>query len=129
MPISLVPGLILDLVEADAVGPVVDEAVHRGPVVRQLDADDDVGIADQRRPAPGLVEIMGVRHVHAAALVDHRGLQQLGELDQQLDAVRRARGAVDDDDRTLRIGEQTRRLATWRPCRPAGGAVGTYFGM
>ncbi len=48
--------------------------------------------------------------VHAPALVDHPRLQDLGELDQELHAIRRARRAVGDDHRVLRRGEQPRRL-------------------
>ena len=97
----------LDLggVAADAVVAVVDKAVHRVPVIRQLQADDDVGRADHGR---GTAERMGVRKIHPVALIDHRRLQQLGKLDQALDAVGRARHAIDHDDRPLGVDEEPR---------------------
>ena len=60
------------------------------------------------RRAAGLIERMPRREVHAPALIDDRRLQRLGELDERVDPGRRARGAVRDDDRVLRVDEQPR---------------------
>jgi rhodanese-related sulfurtransferase len=43
-------------------------------------------------------------------LIDHAGAHQLGELDEQLHAVRRARVTVDDDHRIVGGDEHPRRL-------------------
>ena len=54
MLISLVPGLILVSLTPDAVVAIVDEGVDGRPVVRQLHADDDIGIgrsAHRRGPS------------------------------------------------------------------------------
>ena len=107
MLISLVPALMRDLLDAVAVLAVVDPGVHGGPEVGELQAHDHVGLADHAGRA---AEMVRVREVHAGALVDHRRLQRLGKLDQKLDAVRRARRAVDHDHRTLGIGEKPRRF-------------------
>ena len=62
-------------------------------------------------------------------LIHDRRLQDFGELDQQLHAVRRARHAVDDDHRLLRADEQLRGFARWRPDRPAAASSCVSFGI
>ena len=55
--------------------------------------------------------MMRGREVHAARLVDHRRLQQLGKFDQKLDAVQRARCTIRHDHRPFGADEQARGLA------------------
>src|SRR5262249_55802008 len=110
-------GFDLGFIEPDAVIAIVDVAVHDAPEIRQLHADDDVGLPDHVRRA---IEIVRFREVHPAALIDNRGLQAFSKLDEQLYAVRCPCGAVDNDDRVLGIGEQACRflyrtaVALWR---------------
>ncbi len=87
---------------------VVDPGIHGGPVIRELQAQHHVGLTDD---AGGPAEMMGLGEVHAGALIDHRRLQQLGELNQKRNAVGRAGGAIDHDHGTLGIGEKLRRFA------------------
>src|SRR4029077_12609581 len=94
-------------VRADAVLAVVGPGVHRVPEVGELEAEDDVGAGNYARRSG---QIVRARKVRAAALVDDARLQRLGELHQQLEAVRRARHAVGDDHRVLRLGEELRRF-------------------
>jgi hypothetical protein len=94
-------------VPADAVLAVVGPGIDHVPEVGELEAQDDIGARDGARRRGKIVR---PREVGAAALVDDTRLQRLGELDQQLDAVRRARHAVGDDHRVLRLGEELRRF-------------------
>ena len=75
-------------------------------------------------PRPVWCRVVRGRNVEAVALVDHRHVQQLGELDEQAHARRRAGETVGDDDRVLRIDQQpaASRTALVSPC---GGEVGT----
>src|SRR5262249_3478773 len=75
--------------------------------IRELHSNDDVGLRDHVRWA---IEVMRFREVHSAALIDNRGLQAFGKLNEQLDAVRRPCRAVNDNDRVLGIGEKPRRF-------------------
>ncbi len=98
-------------------GRAVVHLVHGAPEIGEFQAEDDVSLIDQC--TADLIEVMIVRHVHAAELIDHRRIQRLGKLDQMLDAGRRARHAVCDDHRVVRHGEQARSLA--HRVRIAGG--------
>ena len=60
---------------------------------------------------------MGVWEIEAVLLVDHRHLQQFGELDEQSDALLRSRAAVRDNHRVLGIDQELGRLAERRRIR------------
>ena len=105
MLISLVPRLDLGDVAADAVVAVVDEAVHRVPVVRELHADDDVGLGDHSAGRPrGCVFGKFMRLPWSTT----GACRSSASSTRQFDAVRRARRAIDHDHRPLGIGEQPR---------------------
>ena len=91
-------------------GEPVAHRADGAPEVGQLEAEDDVGVGDELPRAARLIERMPRREVHAAALIDDRRLQRLGQLDEKRHAGRRARRAVRDDDRVLRVDEQSRRF-------------------
>ena len=118
-------GLDPGLVEADAVLAVVDVAVHHGPEVGQLHADDDVGVGDRRRAG---AEMVRLREVHAAAHVDDARLQRLGELHEQPTpfSVRAARSTTITGRSAL---ASSRAASLTAPVSPCGGEVGVYFGM
>ncbi len=80
----------------DAVG----EGIRRGPDIVRLEAENNVGLSE-RRPAGALVERMARREVHAAAIVEHRALQGLGQLHQPRHAGGRARQPVADQHRAF----------------------------
>ena len=58
--------------------------------------------------AAALVERMARGKIEPPAGVDHRALQEFGELDQVLRAGRRARVTVGDEDRIFRVDQETR---------------------
>ena len=51
-----------------------------------LEQQDDVGLVDQAAAPVRQVEVVGGGEVGAAAGIDHRRVQRLGELDQAVDA-------------------------------------------
>ena len=71
-------------------------AVHRRlgvrdePHVGHFQAEDHIGGTDRARA----IERMRGGEIHAEMAIDDRGLQRLGQLDQQIDAFRSARHAA-----------------------------------
>ena len=119
----LVVGLGEEIVRAEAHGlgagagdgggaadDAVAEGVERPPIVVELEAKNDIGLRHDGGGAAAVVEGMARGEVGAAALVDHRALQQLRQLDQPIHAVLAARHAVGDDERVLSRDEKLRRL-------------------
>ncbi len=88
----------------------VANGTHRPPEVGQLETEDDVRLRDQLPSVAALIERVARGEVHASALIDDRGLQRLGQLDQTLHSGRRARRAVGDDHRVPCVDQQLRRL-------------------
>ena len=95
---------------ARAAHDAVAERRQRAPVIVHLDGEDDVRLPDHRAAAEGLVERMAGREVLPPGLIDHRALQRLGERDEALHAGRRARHAIDHDERGFRRDQQLRRF-------------------
>ena len=84
----------------------VAERRDRTPEVRELETENHVGARDELAAARGLVQRVLRREVHPSVLIDHWRLDRFGELNQLGDAGGRARGAVRDDHRVLRVDEQ-----------------------
>ena len=105
-------GLYPSRVDADAVLAIVDIRVHCPPIVRELHAENDIGIVHGSRRTP---QVMGIREIHSPAMVDDDRLQRLRKLHQQAHAVLGSRYPVDDDDGVFRIGQQPGRFL-YRPC-------------
>ena len=82
--------------------------VERRPVVVHLESEHDVGLPDIPARAAALIERMARRHVEARTRVDHRALQQLGELDQAIVALLRAGIAVGDQHGVLGVDQHPR---------------------
>ncbi len=80
---------------------VVDVAVHRAPIVGQFEAEDHVGLFEQGLGATILEEMMRVRKIHPAFLIDDRRLQGFRKLNKQFHPVCRARVFVCDNHRTF----------------------------
>ena len=57
------------------------------------------------RAAEALIERMPRREIHAAGIVDDAALQRFGKRDEVRHAGRRARHAIADDDRVLRLDQ------------------------
>ena len=76
---SLAPGRIVAV-------RIAFDLVVEGVVAPQkfvdLEAEDDIGLGDHGPGAVALIERVPAREIHAAAEIDHRRLQQLGQLDQ-----------------------------------------------
>ena len=61
--------------KAGAVGfTIVDKGIDGAPIVRQLKAEDHVGIANQCATARILGQMVSIRKVHPAFLVDDGSL-------------------------------------------------------
>ena len=81
----------------------------RAPEVVHLDRQDDVRLADQA-PAEALIERMPRREIHAPGIVDDAALQRFGKIDEVRHSRRRARHAIADDERVLRLDQHLRRF-------------------
>ena len=101
---SFVPGLVIGPRTANE---RIAERVDRAPEVRELEAQDDVGVRDERAAAVAVVQRVARREIHPAALIDDRRLQRFGKLDEEFHAGRRARRAIGDDHRILGAGQET----------------------
>ncbi len=88
----------------------IGERVELAPAVGDFEQQDHVGVANERAPRLGVAERMRAREIHAVAEIDHRRLQRLRELDQELHAILVAHAAVGDDDRMLGSREPLRGL-------------------
>ena len=78
------------------VAVVVGVGIDRGPKVGQFQANDDIGIGDGRGRRS---QVMGSGKVHATSLINHLGLQQLRQLNQQANPFRRSGSTVRHNDR------------------------------
>ncbi len=93
-----------------ASGQLIAIGIHRAPEIRQLEAEHDVRVGDERARVVGVVERMPRREIQPSPLVDDRRLQRLGQLDQTCQPRRRSRRAVGNQHRRLRGDEQPRRF-------------------
>ncbi len=91
---------------ARGVERLIRHRIDRAAEVGDLETQNHVGVADERAGIGRLIEGMAGGEIHAAILVDHRGLQRFGEFDQALHTSRRARGAIGNDDGILRRDEK-----------------------
>ena len=80
---------------------------HRSPEIPDFQAQDSVGGIGGSR-ALGLIQRMARGEIHAAVLIDDRGLQRFRELDEVVQTRRRARAAIGDDHRIFGVDQQPR---------------------
>ena len=89
---------------------LVAERVEDAEEVRDFETHHDVGVSDHGGAAKRLVERVARGEIHAAVQAHDRGLQQLGQLDQECHAGGRACQAVGHQHGTRGIDEKTRRF-------------------
>lgn len=94
---------------------LISHRVDGTPIVRQFQAEDDIGAGHQLLAPRGLVERVQTREVHPAVIVNHRRLQCFREHDHLFQTNLRMHGAVHNDDRILRLYKEPRGLGD-SPC-------------
>ena len=87
---------------------LIAEVVYLSPEIRNLQANDEIGCANNSTGALCVIQRVQRRKVHAAPLVDHRSLQCFGEFDEERHCRRSSCKPIRNEDRIFCSNKKTR---------------------